>query len=124
MDWSFLQPIALSVASFAITAGVAVGSAMITKYTGITVSAANEQAIRNAANTEAGKMIALGNPVTPLNVGPAAAKVINDLPKEVKAEGYTHSDVADMIIGAAAIPFPAIGIAAPILKGIAGQFAK
>jgi hypothetical protein len=102
MDWSVLQPLFQSLAAVAVTAGVGIGTTLLYRYTGIQVSAANEDAIRKAALTEAGKLITLGTPVTQQTATNAALKVMSDLPKEVKAEGYTHADVADMITGAAA----------------------
>jgi hypothetical protein len=118
MDWSFLQPVLTAVATTAVAVAVPVGTTLLYRYTGIKVSDSQEASIRTAATAEAAKMIQLGIPVTPNTAATAATKVLSDLPAEVKAQGYTPSDVADMVIGAAAIPFPAVGIAAPVLKAV------
>lgn len=106
MDWSFLLPVVQGVTELAVTAGVGVGATLLYRYTGVQISAANEDAIRNAATTEAGKLLTLGSNVTPAAAATAAMKVVSDLPAEVKAEGYTHADVTDMILGAASTNTP------------------
>jgi hypothetical protein len=102
MDWSFLQPVMEGVISLGVVAGVA----LVKQYTGIQISAANEDAIRNAATTEAGKLLTLGSPITPQAAATAAVKVLTDLPNQVKAENYNHNDITDMILGAASTSTP------------------
>jgi hypothetical protein len=106
MDWSMFQPLFVSLASVAITAGVGIGSTLLYRYTGVKISAANEDAIRNAATTEAGKLLTLGSPITPQAAATAAVKVLTDLPNQVKAENYNHNDITDMILGAASTNTP------------------
>jgi hypothetical protein len=108
MDWSLLQQVLSSAATVAIGVAVPVGIAVFTHYTGISVSTQNEASIRAAATTEAGKLITMGTPVTPATVAAGASKVLSDLAPQIKAEGYTHDDVKDMIIGAAATVAPPV----------------
>lgn len=75
-------------------------------YLGIIESDSNEEEIRRAAATEAGLLIKLDALDNPEKLAAAAAKIIADLPKEVRAEGYTPTDVKDMILGAAGMVFP------------------
>jgi hypothetical protein len=120
MDWSTLSPLFQSIADAAITAGIGIGVVILKQYTGIQISDANEAAIRRAATTEAGKLLSTGTAITPATVATGASKVIADLPAEVKSEGYTHTDVADMIVGAASIAVPPLAAIAPALNVIAG----
>lgn len=111
MDWSsFLS----GLADAAITAGIGAGVVILKQYTGVQISAANQDAIRSAATTEAGKLIVTGLSSSPAQIATSAAKVIADLPKEVKSEGYTHSDITDMITGATATILPQLGTIAPV----------
>lgn len=118
MDWSLLSPFFSALADAAITAGIGVGVVILKQYTGIQISDANEASIRRAATTEAGKLIATGKLDTPQAVAASASKVLSDLPVAVKAEGYTHTDVTDMIVGAASIVYPPLGAIAPALNAI------
>jgi hypothetical protein len=114
MDWSFLQPVMEGVISIGVVAGVA----LIKQYTGVQISQANQDSIRAAAVTEAGKLLTMGVPVTPASAAGAAAKVVNDLPAEVKAEGYNHDDIKDMVLGAASTATPP---PAPMVAGKPAQ---
>ena len=120
MDWSLLSPFFQTLADAAITAGIGAGVVILKQYTGVQISDANEAAIRRAATTEAGKLLSTGAVVTTTNVAASASKVLADLPKEIKSEGYTHTDVADMIVGAATIAVPPLAAIAPALNVIAG----
>ena len=120
MDWSSLTPFFQTLADAAITAGIGAGVVILKQYTGIQISDANEAAIRRAATTEAGKLLSTGAVVTTTNVAASASKVLADLPNEIKSEGYTHTDVADMIIGAATIAVPPLAAIAPAMNVIAG----
>jgi hypothetical protein len=120
MDWSTISPFFNTLADVAITAGIGIGSILLKQYTGVQISDANEAAIRRAATTEAGKLLSTGTAITPATVATGASKVIADLPAEVKSEGYTHTDVADMIVGAASIAVPPLAAIAPALNVIAG----
>jgi hypothetical protein len=75
-------------------------------YLGIKESTSNEETIRRAAKTEAGKLVVQGKIDDPNALITSATKVIHDLGPQVKAEGYDASDVKDMIIGAAGTIFP------------------
>lgn len=75
-------------------------------YLGIKESDSNETEIRNAALTEAGKLVMQGKIDDPAALLDSAAKVIADLHSEVKAENYNTGDIKDMIIGAAATLVP------------------
>lgn len=103
---SELQTVLITVASAAVTALCAYAITWLRDYLGIKESDSNEEAIRRAALTEAGKLVTQGKLDDPQAVLTAAAKVIADLQPQVKAEGYDAVDVKDMIIGAAATVFP------------------
>jgi len=116
MDFSFLQPILTGLATAAIPAGITFGCVLLNKYTGVKISDANELAIRRAATTEAGKLVTANTVANPIAVASSANKVITDLPKEVAAEAYTHSDIVDMIMSAVTIAYPPLGALAPLIK--------
>ena len=99
---SILAPLALAVA----TALCAYAMKWLRDFLGIKESDSNEEAIRRAALTEAGKLVTQGRIDDPHALLDAAAKVIADLKPQVKAEGYDTPDIKDMIIGAAATFFP------------------
>lgn len=101
-----LQTIIVTAAAAAVTGLCAYAFSWLRSYLGIVESDSNEGEIRRAAETEAGKLIKLDEISNPELVAAAAAKIIADLPKAVKAEGYTAIDVKDMIIGAAGTIFP------------------
>jgi hypothetical protein len=111
-----LQKICLSAAGAAITALVLYLFTWLRAYLGIKESDSNEAEIRNAALTEAGKLITTGKINDPEALTQAVEKVIKDLGPVVKAEEYTVPDVKDMILGAAATFFPPAGLLKNILK--------
>ena len=100
---AFLQQLLLTIAGAVVTVAVPAAVLVVHNYTGIQISAANEDSIRSAAMTEAGKLITQGIPVTQAAADVAARKVMNDLPSQVKAEGYLHPDISDMVAGSAAV---------------------
>jgi hypothetical protein len=116
VDWTLFTPILQDLAAAAITAGVGAGVLILKQYTGIQISDAQELSIRRAATTEAGKLMTTGVAVTPANVAANATKIIADLPAEVAATGYTHADIADMIVGSASVAFPPLAAIAPLVK--------
>jgi hypothetical protein len=118
MDWSSLTPFFQTLADAAITAGIGAGVVILKQYTGVQISAANQDSIRSAATTEAGKLIVTGLSTSPAQIATSAAKVIADLPKEVKSEGYTHSDITDMITGATATILPQLGAIVPVAGAV------
>jgi hypothetical protein len=101
-----LQRIVLTAAGAAATALCLYVFAWLRAYLGIKESDSNEEAIRRAAETEAGKLVTQGRIDDPQALLGAAAKVIADLQPQVKAEGYDTGDIKDMIIGAASTVFP------------------
>jgi hypothetical protein len=101
-----LQTAATTAAAAAVTALCVYVFAWLRSYLGIKESDSNEEAIRRAAQTEAGKLVVNGNIGDPNALVSAATKVISDLNPQVKAEGYDASDIKDMIIGAAGTVFP------------------
>ena len=103
---SELQTVLTTLATAAATALCAYAITWLRSFLGIKESDSNEEAIRRAATTEAGKLIQLGEINDPGALIGAAAKVISDLNPQVKAEGYDTDDIKDMIIGAAGIVFP------------------
>ncbi|HEX5211625.1 MAG TPA: hypothetical protein VFW22_07820 [Pseudolabrys sp.] len=105
---SELQTVAVTVAAAAATAFIAWLFNALRAYLGIKESDANEEAIRRAALTEAGKLVTEGRIDDPVALLDAARKVIADLQPQVQAESYNPTDVKDMIIGAAATVFPAL----------------
>ena len=101
-----LQTLLTTLAAAAATALCLYAMNWLRAFLGIKESDSNEAAIRNAALTEAGKLVTQGKIDDPNALTSAASKVISDLGPQVKAEGYNASDVKDMIIGAAALAFP------------------
>lgn len=101
-----LQTLLTTLAAAAATALCAYAIAWLRTFLGIKASDSNEEAIRRAALTEAGKLVTQGKIDDPNALLSAAAKVIADLQPQVKAEGYDTGDIKDMIIGAAGIVFP------------------
>jgi hypothetical protein len=116
MDLSFLQTILTGLATAAIPAGITFGCVLLNKYTGVKISDANELAIRRAATTEAGKLVTTDTVGNPAAVSTSATKVLTDLPQEIAAEAYTHSDVVDMIMSAVTIAYPPLAALAPLVK--------
>lgn len=90
-----LTPLALA----AFTGFIAWLFVALRQWFGIEESVANEEAIRRAAETEAGKLVASGA-TDASSVALAAAKIVADLSHEVDAEGYNKLDIGDMILGA------------------------
>lgn len=113
---SELQTIAVTCAGAAVTALCAYLFNWLRAYLGIKESDSNEEAIRRAALTEAGKLVVSGNIGDPGWIAESAAKVISDLRPAVKAEGYDTADIKDMILGAAATVFPPAGLLKMIMK--------
>jgi hypothetical protein len=111
-----IQKVCLSAAGAAITALVVYMFAWLRTYLGIKESDSNEAEIRNAALTEAGKLITTGKINDSDALHEAVTKVIKDLNPVVKAEGYDSIDVKDMILGAAATFFPPAGLLKNLIK--------
>jgi hypothetical protein len=101
-----LQTLLTTLAAAAATALCLYAMNWLRTFLGIKASDSNEEAIRRAALTEAGKLVTQGKIDDPNALLSAAAKVVADLQPQVKAEGYDASDIKDMIIGAAGIVFP------------------
>ena len=101
-----IMKIVATCAAAAVTALCVYLTNWLRTYLGIKESDSNEAEIRNAALTEAGRLVQLGAINDPKALIDAAAKVIADLQPVVKAEGYDSTDIKDMIIGAAGIMFP------------------
>jgi hypothetical protein len=101
-----LQTGLTALAAAAITALCAYVFTWLRAKLGIEKSESNEEAIRRAALTEAGKLMQIGAIDDPQRLLESAGKVIADLQPQVKAEGYDTADIKDMIIGAAATVFP------------------
>ena len=105
-----IQTLITTIAAAAVTSLSAYAIAWLRAKLGIEESDSNEEAIRRAALTEAGKLVVQGKIDDPNALLNAAGKVMADLKPQVKAEGYDASDVKDMIIGAAATVFPAANL--------------
>jgi len=103
---SQLQTICVSAAGAAITALVVYAFTWLRDYLGIIESDSNEKEIRNAALTEAGKLITTGKLDDPEALLDSVRKIVSDLQPVVKEEGYDSVDIKDMILGAAATVFP------------------
>ena len=101
-----LQTIMTTLVAAAGTALCAYAIKWLRDFLGIKESDSNEEAIRRAALTEAGKLVTQGKIDDPTALLNSAAKVISDLNPQVKAEGYDTGDIKDMIIGAAGLVFP------------------
>jgi hypothetical protein len=113
---SQLQELAVTCVSLAVTALCAYVFTWLRTYLGIKESASNEAEIRNAAMTEAGKLLQEGKINNPEAVLESATKIISDLLPAVKAEEYNTTDIKDMIIGAAGLVFPPANILKAFLK--------
>lgn len=105
-----IQTICVSAAGAAITALVLYLFAWLRTWLGIKESDSNEAEIRNAALTEAGKLVLTGKFADEKAITEAVTKVISDLGTVVTAEKYDTVDIKDMIIGAAATFFPPAGL--------------
>jgi hypothetical protein len=103
---SQLQTICVSAAGAAITALIVYAFTWLREYLGIIESDSNEKEIRNAALTEAGKLITTGKLDDPQELLNSVSKIIADLHTPIKEEGYDSVDIKDMILGAAATVFP------------------
>ena len=111
-----IQTLVTTCAAAAVTALCVYAMNWLRAYLGIKESDANEEAIRRAAETEAGKLLQTGAIADPEQVMLSAAKVIADLSSQVKDEGYNSGDVKDMIIGAAGLVFPPANLLKLIVK--------
>jgi hypothetical protein len=111
-----LQEICLSAAGLAITALVVYMFTWLRTFLGIKESDSNENVIRRAAVTEAGKLITTGKINDSQAVLESVSKVVADVLPAVKAEGYNSIDIKDMILGAASIAFPPAGLLKNFLK--------
>jgi hypothetical protein len=101
-----LQTLLITIACAAVTGLCLYAMSWLRDILGIKESDSNEEAIRRAALTEAGKLLVQGKINDPNALLGAAAKVIFDLKPQVQAEGYDAADIKDMIIGAAATAKP------------------
>jgi hypothetical protein len=111
-----IQSICLSAAGAAITALVVYMFSWLRTYLGIKESDSNEAEIRNAAQTEAGKLITTGKINDPEALTEAVTKIIADLAPVITVEGYKAPDIKDMVLGAAATFFPPAGLLKNFLK--------
>ena len=107
---SQLQTICISAAGAAVTALVIYLFTWLRTFLNIKESDSNEAEIRNAALTEAGKLVTTGKIDDPAALVNAVEKIIADLNPVIKAEGYESPDIKDMILGAAATVFPPAGL--------------
>ena len=105
-----VQTLITTLAAAAVTALSVYAINWLRTVLGIEKSDSNEEAIRRAALTEAGKLVQIGAIDDPQRLLESATKIIADLHPQVKAEGYNTGDVKDMIIGAAATVFPPAGL--------------
>jgi hypothetical protein len=101
-----IETLVLTCAGAAVTALCVFLMNWLRDYFGIKKSDANEEAIRRAALTEAGKLIQMGTIGNTDAISDAVAKVIADLHPQVQDENYNSKDIKDMIIGAAGTLFP------------------
>jgi hypothetical protein len=111
-----LQKIVIIAMGTAITALVGFAFKWLRDYLGIVESDSNEKEIRNAALTEAGKLVVTGKINDQEALVDAVAKIVKDLNGPVKEEGYDSFDLKDMVLGAAATFFPPAGLIKNILK--------
>ena len=142
MDPTFLTQLQQSLTALAcaaVTAGVGYGVTWLRSKLKITAADSAEAAVRTAAKTEAGKLVAIipaassagatASPTTSVKslfttqeIQAAASKVITDLPAEIKLTGYTPKDIEDMILGALPLILgavnPALGAAAGVAAGV------
>lgn len=111
-----IQTVCISAAGAAVTALVIYLFAWLRTFLGIKESDSNEAEIRNAALTEAGKLVVTGKLDDPDALVEAVTKVISDLGPVITAEEYTTPDIKDMILGAAATFFPPAALIKTIIK--------
>jgi hypothetical protein len=110
------QRILMPIAMAAFTGFILYLFNVVREWLGLEKSEANEEAIRRAAETEAGVLIKLDALDDPAKLAAAAAKIIADLPKQVTEEKYNPTDIKDMILGAAGLVFPPAKILGSFLK--------
>jgi hypothetical protein len=102
-----VAPIAQAVVATVVSGAVTLGVALFTRLTGVTVQAAYSEALRKAAQTEAGVLVAeatdnLSSRSIPVNspaVAAAAARVAAALPEAIEALGITPETLSRLVAG-------------------------
>ncbi len=124
---SAVAPILQAVVATVVSGAVTLGVALFTRWTGVTVRAAYTDALRAAAQTEAGALIAEATdnlsktsiPVTSPAVAEAAARIAATLPQAMQAVGMTPEGLSRLVAGeigklqAQTTAAPTTGSAAP-----------
>jgi hypothetical protein len=102
-----VAPVFQAVVTTVVSGAVAIGAALFTRWTGVAVQAAYIAALRDAAQTEAGAIIAeaannlssTSIPVTSPIVAAAAARIAAGLPQAMQAVGMTPEGLARLVAG-------------------------
>jgi hypothetical protein len=117
-----LRPIISAVVTAIVGAAVTLGVALLKRWTGVTLQSAYVDSLRQAAQTEAGVLIAEATDnlscrsitVTSPAIAAAAARIAGAMPEAVRAVGKTPEDLGRLVAGeigklqayATAIPVP------------------
>ena len=102
-----LRPIISSLVTTIVGVAVTFGLATLSRWMGVTLRASYVESLRQAAQTEAGVLVAeaadnLANrsiPVTSPIVAAAAARIAAALPKAINATGMTPDELGRLIAG-------------------------
>jgi len=102
-----LAPIGQALVATVVSGAVTFAVAMFTRWTGVTVQAAYADALRKAAETEAGVLVAdaadnlssRSIPVTSPAVAAAAARIAAALPEAMEAVGMTPEALSRVVAG-------------------------
>jgi hypothetical protein len=123
-----LAPLLQAVGATVVSGAVTLAVAMFTRWTGVTVQTAYADALRKAAQTEAGVLIAEASdnlasksiPVTSPAVVAAAERIGAALPEAIEAVGMTPDALARLVAGEIG-KLQAQATAAPVIKPLAGK---
>lgn len=102
-----LRPIISAVVTTIVGIAVTFGVALLTKWTGVTLQSTYVDSIRQAAQTEAGVLIAEAAdnlssrsiPVTSPAIAAAAARIAAAMPEAMKAAGMTPDALKRLVAG-------------------------
>jgi hypothetical protein len=102
-----LRPIISSVVTAIVGVAVTFGVALLKRWTGVTLQSAYVDSLRQAAQTEAGVLVAEAADnlssrsitVTSPAIAAAAARIASAMPEAVKAVGTTPEDLGRIVAG-------------------------
>jgi hypothetical protein len=102
-----LRPIISAVVTATIGAAITLGVALLRRWTGVTLQSSYVDSLRQAAQTEAGVLVAeaVDNlssrsiTITSPGVAAAAARIADAMPEAVRAAGKTREDLGRLVAG-------------------------